>query len=106
MNTQNNPQNLSGIRIPRPLRLIAGLSGRERTLLAKVWSAGAVRGCRAPTRELTRLLEAGERQVRSTIASLREKKLVTVRIESGNERTIRPTSKLARLLRRPATKSL
>ena len=40
MNTQNNPQNLSGIRIPRPLRLIAGLSGRERALLAKVWSAG------------------------------------------------------------------
>ena len=95
----NHPIEPADIRIPRRLWLAPGLSLREKALLAEISAADPVLGYRADNRQIIAFLGVRERHVRSCIAALRDKKFVTVRVNSAPERVIRPTGKLARLIK-------
>lgn len=74
------------------------MTPRERALLKVIRLADPSQGCRLANPQFTRKLGIGARQVRTCVAGLRARKLLTVRIVSGNQRTIRLTAKGARLL--------
>ena len=65
------------------------LPKRVQAMLARIASADQEHGYRASNLQLTKLLRIGERQVRRDLAILRERNLITVQIESGNQRSIR-----------------
>lgn len=98
MKTKPHVNAAPNVRIPRALRAAADLSTRQKALLATIHS-GPATGCAAPNKQLSRLLNTGERQVRACLTTLRAQKLVTVEIISGNQRLVRATAKLTRLFK-------
>lgn len=89
------------IRIPRTLWLAPGLSLREKALLAEIALATPAEGYRAKNRQIIAFLGVRDRHVRSCIAALRAKGFVTVKVNAERERIIKPTGKLAKLIKRP-----
>lgn len=96
MKTKSHATPIFNVRIPSALRAAAEFSDRQKALLATI-HFGPATGCDASNKQLKRLLNIGERQVRACLATLREQKLITVKIKSGNRRLVRSTAKLARL---------
>ena len=89
MKSKPNARSVLEIRNRNGRPITPDLSKRERAMLARIASADQERGCRASNIQFTKLLKIGERQVRRDLASLREWNLITVQIESGNQRSIR-----------------
>ena len=87
------------IRIPRALWLAPGLSLREKALLAEIGTADPVVGYRASNLQIIAFLGVRERHVRSCLAALRQKGFVTVKFNADQQRIIKPTGKLAKLIR-------
>jgi DNA-binding transcriptional regulator LsrR (DeoR family) len=89
MKPKPNTPSVRRTRSPKDLQTTPNISKRQHALLARIASADAEQGCRASNLQFTKLLKISERQLRRDLAALRERKLITVRIESGNERSIR-----------------
>lgn len=98
MKTKPHATPILKVRIPSALRAAEDLSDRQKALLATI-HFGPADGCGASNKQLTRLLNIGERQVRACLATLRQQRLITVTIKSGNQRVVRTTPKLERLFR-------
>lgn len=76
------------------------ITPRERAVLNLIRLSDPAEGCHLSNSKFTRKLGIGARQVRTCLASLRGRKLLTVRIVGGNQRTIRLTAKGLRLIQR------
>jgi hypothetical protein len=68
----------------------------EKVLFVEIHSLDNERGCYASNRHFAQFFGVSERQIRTYIASLKEKGFVTVTIKDRYDRTIRVTGKYAR----------
>ncbi len=69
----------------------------EKVLFVEIHSLDNERGCFASNRHFSEFFGVSERQIRTYIASLREKGFITITIRNRNERVIRAAGKYARV---------
>ena len=91
------PRDFKGVWIPREIWLSGQLSLIEKVLLVEIHSLDNERGCFASNRHFADFFGVSERQIRTHIASLKQKGFVSVSIKNRNERVIRVVGKFARI---------
>jgi hypothetical protein len=101
------PRDFKGVWIPKEIWLSEQLSLMEKALFVEIHSLDNERGCFASNRYFAEFFGVSERQIRSYIASLKDKGFITVSIHNRNERIMRAAGKYARIadqdLRQSAT---
>jgi hypothetical protein len=66
-------------------------------LFVEIHSLDNERGCYASNRHFAEFFRVSERQIRTYVASLKEKGFITVTIKNRNERVMRAAGKYARI---------
>lgn len=89
-------RDFKGIWIPAEIWLSTKLKLFEKVLFVEVHSLDNEDGCFASNAYFAEFFKISERQLRSYLASLREKGFITVTLTNSNERVIRAAGKYAR----------
>ena len=91
------PRDFKGVWIPKEIWLSDQLSLMEKVLFVEIHSLDNADGCYASNRHFAQFFKVSERQIRTYIASLREKGFISINIKNRNERVIRTVGKFARV---------
>ena len=102
MNNPNPKQATDGIWIPREVWIARDLSLREKALLATIRAQDPDEDYRASNQQLTELLDISERQLQSCLTTLRERGLITIRLNDERQRILRATEKSVQPSKRAA----
>jgi hypothetical protein len=89
-------RDFKGVWIPKEIWLSPQLSLMEKVLFVEISSLDNARGCFASNQYFANFFSVSPRQIRTYIATLKDKGLVTVSIKNRNERVIRTAGKYAR----------
>ena len=90
-------RDFKGIWISKEIWLSSTLSLMEKVLFVEIHSLDNERGCFASNQYFADFFEVSDRQIRTHIASLRDKGFITVSIQNRNERVIHAAGKYARV---------
>src|SRR5206468_12297231 len=91
------PRDFKGVWIPREIWLSEQLSLMEKVLFVEIQSLDNEHGCYASNRHFAEFFGVSERQIRTYIASLKDKGFISVSIKDRNDRVIRVMGKYARV---------
>ena len=91
------PRDFKGVWIPKEIWLSEQLSLMEKVLFVEIHSLDNERGCFASNRHFAGFFGVSERQIRTYIASLRQKGFISVVLRNRNERVISVVGKFARV---------
>src|SRR5512135_3730065 len=90
-------RDFKGVWIPKEIWLSDQLSLMEKVLFVEIHSLDNEHGCYASNRHFAEFFGVSERQIRTYIASLKEKGFISVSIANRNERVMRAIGKFARV---------
>jgi hypothetical protein len=90
-------RDFKGVWIPKEIWLSDQLSLMEKVLFVEIHSLDNERGCYASNRHFAEFFDISERQIRTYIASLKQKGFVTVTIKNRYDRVIHAAGKFARV---------
>src|ERR1041385_2273138 len=94
---ERQPRDFKGVWIPREIWLSRQLSLMEKVLFVEIHSLDNASGCFASNAHFAEFFGVSDRQIRTHIGSLKEKRFVTVSIQNRYERVIRTTGRHARV---------
>jgi hypothetical protein len=90
-------RDFKGIWISKEIWLSSTLSLMEKVLFVEIHSLDNERGCFASNKYFGDFFGVSDRQIRTYLASLRDKGFITVSIQNRNERVIHAAGKYARV---------
>ena len=102
MNNPNPKQATEGIWIPRDVWIARDLSLREKALLATIRAQDPDEDYLATNQQLTEILDISERHLQSCLTTLRERGLITIRVNDERQRILRATGKSVQPSKRAA----
>jgi hypothetical protein len=94
---EKHPRDFKGVWIPKEIWLSDQLSLMEKVLFVEIHSLDNERGCFASNRHFADFFGISERQIRTYLASLKDKGFITISIHNRNERVMRAAGKHARV---------
>lgn len=91
------PRDFKGVWIPKEIWLAPDLSLMEKVLFVEIHSLDNERGCFASNQHFARFFGVSDRQIRTHLATLKDKGYVTIQVANFNERVIRAAGRFARV---------
>lgn len=94
---ERHERDFKGVWIPREIWLSSELSLMEKVLFVEIHSLDNERGCFASNAYFAEFFAISDRQIRTHIASLREKGFISIQIANRNQRIIRTVGRFRRV---------